>query len=261
MTAPGAATSSAVTTDHSEITPTPCKLRIYFAWKENNDPMYLKVQHLLESNIDEPTDADVDAAAEFYCDLDAPKAVPRLPSPATPVDPAPHSPLPAASPTLFVDDGIDEAEPPGLHESEDEEAVAAIFMDDPDDTDDKIIDYLVMSGADPSEARDRVHVMPGEPSTTFIEMYGRGSTNLEAKNSRRQLGLRGIGALDLRTTKPDGTAWDLTKRSDRRAARDLISTENPDWVIGSPPCTAFSQWNIGMNYRKMLKWEVDAAIA
>ena len=181
------------------------------------------------------------ATAEFECDLDAPKAVPRLPSPATPVGPAPQSPLPAASPTLFVDDWIDEAEPPGLHESEDEEAVADIFMDDPDDTEDKMIDYLVMSGADPTGARDRIHVMLEKPSTTFIEMHGCGSINLEANNSRRQLGLRGIGALYLRTAKPDGTAWDFTKRSDRRAARDLIYTDNPDWVIGSPPCTAFSQ--------------------
>ena len=169
------------------------------------------------------------------------------------------------SPKSFIaDDGIDGPEPPGFVESEDEAAVADIFMDDPDDledTEDKMLDFLIMSGADPTEARDKVHVMLGKPSTTFIEMYGRGSINLEANNSRRQLGLTGIGALDLRTTKSDGTAWDFTKRSDRRAARELVSTQNPDWVIGSPPCTPFSQWNIGMNYRKMPKSKVDAAIA
>ena len=60
--------------------------------------------------------------------------------------------------------------------------------------------------------------MMGKPPTTFVEMYGRGSINLEANNSRRNLGLKGIGALDLRTTKPDGTPWDFTKRSDRRIA-------------------------------------------
>ena len=232
----------------------PCKLRIYFAWKENNDPKYLRVKHLLEPDADEPTDANVLAAAEFEYDHDAPNAIPQLPNPPTPVDPAPQSP------TSFVaDDGIYEPELPGLV-PENEDDVADIFMDDPDDSEDKMVDYLVLAGADPTEARDRVHVMLGKPSTTFIEMYGRGSINLEANNSRRQLGLRGIGALDLRTTKPDGTAWDFTKRSDRRAARDMISTENPDWVIGSPPCTPFSQWNIGINHRKMPKSKVDAAI-
>jgi hypothetical protein len=232
-----------------------CKMRIYFAWKENKDPKYLKVKHLLEPSADEPTDADVLAAADFEYDHDAPHAAPHVPNPPNPVGPAPQSP------TSFVADaGVDEPEPPCLL-SANEDDIHDVFMDGPDDSVDNMVDYLVLSGADPAEARDRVNVMLGNPPTTFIEMYGRGSINLEANNSRRQLGLRGIGALDLRTTKPDGTAWDFTKRSDRREARDLIATENPDWVIGSPPCTAFSQWNIGINHRKMPKSKVDDALS
>ena len=233
-----------------------CKMRIYFAWKEHDDPKYLKVKHLLEPSADEPTAADdLDVVAlELGPDV-VPNAAPQFPSPSTPVGPPPPSP-----PPIVADDGIDGPEHPGLA-PEDENDVADIFMDSPDDAADNMVDYLVLSGADPNEARDRVNVMLGKPSTTFIEMYGRGSINLEANNSRRQLGLRGIGALDLRTTKPDGTPWDFTKRSDRRTARDLISAEDPDWIIGSPPCTAFSQWNIGINHRKMPKEKVDAAIA
>ena len=30
-----------------------------------------------------------------------------------------------------------------------------------------------------------------------------------------------------------------------------IRTLKPTWVIGSPPCTAFSIWNVGINYKKM----------
>ena len=59
-----------------------CKLRIYFAWKETNDPKCLKVKHLLESTADEPADADVLEAT----DLDSSHAVD--PAPSTPVGPA-----------------------------------------------------------------------------------------------------------------------------------------------------------------------------
>ena len=42
-------------------------------------------------------------------------------------------------------------------------------------------------------------------------------------------------------------------------ARDLIDSQDPDWLIGSPPCTAFSLWNVGINYRKMDPVKVEAA--
>ena len=84
-----------------------------------------------------------------------------------------------------------------------------------------------------------------------MEVYGGGSINEHANSSRRNLGIQGVGALDLRTTKPDGSSWDFTKRADRRMARELIDQENPDWLIGSPPCTSFSLWNQAMNFPKM----------
>ena len=57
---------------------------------------------------------------------------------------------------------------------------------------------------------------------TFLELYGRGSIVEAAQGSRRHLGVQGIGALDLRTCKPDGTAWNFSKRSDRALARELV---------------------------------------
>ena len=242
-----------------------CRLRIYDCWKENSDPKYQRVRHLLEpaDGVADDAASNVLAAAEFDHDHDAPNVwtpPPDLLGESQPVTPPgrpwdkPDESPPKVVPNVAFSEDVSE------HEPEDEDAVADIFMDEDEDSE-MVVNYLIMSGADPSEARDRVHVMLGKPPTTFIEMYGRGSINLEANNSRRHLGLSGIGALDLRTTKSDGSPWDFTKRVDRRAARDLIAVENPDWIIGSPPCTAFSQWNIGINHRKMDKSKVDAAIA
>ena len=118
------------------------------SWKENNDPKYVKVKHILEPDVDEPTAtataADVLAAAEFEYDHDNPHAVPP-----TPVGPtgAPRTPT-----SFIVDPGVDEPKPPGLNDSRDEDAVADIFMDDPEDTAERMVDYLVMSGADPTDA-------------------------------------------------------------------------------------------------------------
>ena len=45
--------------------------------------------------------------------------------------------------------------------------------------------------------------------STLIEMYGPGGITREANGARRDLNVVGLGACDLRTTKPDGTAWDF----------------------------------------------------
>ena len=81
-----------------------------------------------------------------------------------------------------------------------------------------MIDYLVITGADPVEAKSKVYSMLGRKLTTFMEIYGRGSINETANQARRDLGMKGIGALDLRTTKANGGPWNFTLRSDRREA-------------------------------------------
>ena len=80
------------------------------------------------------------------------------------------------------------------------------------------------------------------------------------KSSPAHLNLEGLRALDLRTQKPNGNPWDFTIRADRRLARELIDRDQPDWLIGSPPCTAFNIWNYAMNYPKMDKEKVRAAV-
>ena len=44
-------------------------------------------------------------------------------------------------------------------------------------------------------------------------------------------------------------------------ARGVIYIQDPDWLIGLPPCTSFSIWNYAMNHHKMDKANVQAAVA
>ena len=120
-----------------------CKLRIYLAWKENRGPKYMKVKHLVETDAAEPPDSDVLLAAEFAHNHDNPNAAPGSPQPVTPKS---SVPLRAASPALDGPCGVNgELEPDGFMERENEDDVADIFMDDPEDTEDKMVVYLVMS--------------------------------------------------------------------------------------------------------------------
>ena len=48
-----------------------------------------------------------------------------------------------------------------------------------------------------------------DQTPSFIEVYGRGKLLDAAHGCRRNLGLRGFAALDLRTCKPDATAWNV----------------------------------------------------
>jgi hypothetical protein len=54
-----------------------------------------------------------------------------------------------------------------------------------------------------------------------------------------------------------GVAWDFTRPSDRKRAWDRLRAEKPFLVVGSPPCTMFSQLQLNLNAKKMgkVKWE------
>ena len=53
-------------------------------------------------------------------------------------------------------------------------------------------------------------------------------------------GLRGGFSLDLTAPDPNGQVWDFAKRSCREKARQLMRLQKPYLLIGSPPCTAWS---------------------
>ena len=111
---------------------------------------------------------------------------------------------------------------------------------------------LIGAGNDAVAAAQIVDRIFGvQHATTFMEMYGQGSLVSEANNKRRSLNLRGLNEFYLRTLKPNGTPWIFNDRADRHLAQKMVDEDDPDWIVGSPPCTAFSIWNRQMNYRKM----------
>ncbi len=69
-------------------------------------------------------------------------------------------------------------------------------------------------------------------------------------------GLVAGSCFDLQVDKA-GVAWDFTRPSDRRRAWDQLRAEKPFLVVGSPPCTMFSQLQLNLNAKKMgkVKWE------
>ena len=110
------------------------------------------------------------------------------------------------------------------------------------------------------EQQQLVHAI-SEVKPTFMELYGRGKLVEASHGCRRNLNVAGLDALDLRTCKADGTAWDFNLSSDRQEAIELIKKLKPTWVIGSPPCTAFSRLNLGLNFPKMQPEVVKQKVA
>ena len=122
-----------------------------------------------------------------------------------------------------------------------------------------LADCLQSMGINAISATRFVQKLHHKPSRTFMEFYGAGGLCKTAQR-RRSLNIDGLRALDLRTHKPDGTAWDFRRREDRDLAIHLVKTLKPLVVIGSPPCTAFSNWNTHLNFANMQAHKSDEII-
>ena len=72
-------------------------------------------------------------------------------------------------------------------------------------------------------------------------------------------GLRGGFSLDLTAPSPDGTVWDFSRHDCRRRALELVQSQRPYLLIGSPPCTAFSNLQNLNRCRPGGNEKVDAA--
>ena len=117
------------------------------------------------------------------------------------------------------------------------------------------IDALLALGVEPVDATRFVRkCMLHSAAVTFHEAYGRGGLSEEARKST--LDIKGLRTLDFACTREDGSHWDFSRASDRKEALELLERDDPDWVVGSPPRTAFSMLNVGLNYPKMDKEEV-----
>ena len=71
----------------------------------------------------------------------------------------------------------------------------------------------------------------------------------------------GLNALDLRTCMKDGTPWNFDLREHRQMAKQMVIDLKPTWLIGSPPCTAYSRLNWNWNFPKMDQARVQEKIA
>ena len=56
----------------------------------------------------------------------------------------------------------------------------------------------------------------------------------------RCMGLHPGYALDLTVRRANGDYWDFTRVADRLEAKELLMTDRPLLLVGSPVCTAFS---------------------
>ena len=231
-----------------------CRLRFYLQYKETNHPKWRAVKHLFDDKGDEKAKSD------------GQPPTPRS-SPAKELfEQAPASPRHSNEPNSVLDQEemqVDRAIAESMAEQEEDMApselneadIADLFCDSPDsnmdDPDATMEGALLMAGVSKAKAKGVARAMlQGSPPSSFVEVYGKSIYDYSLM-SRRNLNVEGLRSFDIRSLKPDGTPWDFCRRSDRKLARRLIAEADPDWVIGAPPCTAFSIWNHGINFKKM----------
>ena len=106
--------------------------------------------------------------------------------------------------------------------------------DDDDAASVHLVMALVKSGVEYDLAKKKVKHMLSPTEGTFLELYGRGGSTDEANGARRDLNIKCLGALDLRTRKANGSMWDFRRRANRREALEMVDKLKPSFVIGSP---------------------------
>ena len=227
-----------------------CRLRIYLHYGETEHPKWKRYKHLLEPGAAaRPAVPDDTAAENEELVADAEDVLPG-PFEAAQVHPTAQSEQEVEhdEPNQQAGEFWDWEEHLG-----DSSVLDGMADDDDDDMPDEsaMVDALLLAGADTDVAEAFAKVMMNQISTaTFMEVFGRGEICKAANITRRNLNIQGLCAMDLRTVKEDGNPWDFSRAADRRLARQKVLGEKPDWIIGSPPCTVFCQWNAYMNYPK-----------
>ena len=107
----------------------------------------------------------------------------------------------AAADVAFTDRTMDD------HEDD----AAMIFSDFDDDAENSMAMALTMAGVPEERAKVVAYSMNQRlPAQTFVEVYGR-SIRDQSLVTRRNLNIKGLDAMDLRTTKPDGEPWNFRK--------------------------------------------------
>ena len=237
------------TKHHSE----DCRFRIYDEWETSNDPKWMLLGKQLEKHYpkDEIREGEIDAEghqrlpevlAEESRDMEVREQVTNhepdtADAPSMADDPLPSEPM--------SDDG-----PPSLVDDDDTPTLEQVS--------DIMIDALTLAGVRERTAREYASaaVRHERDSPTCVEVYGRGNIVAAANGPHKSLNVEGLSALDLAITKSNGEHWDFSRRSHRDAARKMVAGLEPTWLIGSPPCTAFSSWQY-VNYALLPPEEVE----
>ena len=250
---------------------TECRLRIYCDFQRTNHPKWQAVKHLFYDEASPKfsagqVDAEGAAATPKALDgsniLEYPMDEPNSARDQEHQEPVPDGHGDAMDEDLEVnhEDAMDEETINNAYDDVPEDDVAELFMDDDEGMDvQQMASCLCMAGAQKHVADEHAGKMFAfkDPSAaTFMEVYGKSIFD-QAQIARRSLNVQGLGALDLRTTKPDGSPWNFCLREDRKLARQMIERQNPDWIVGAPPCTPFSIWNHGINFKRMDKSKVE----
>ena len=258
--------------NHSE----ECRLRIYQSMRNASDSKLGKAKHLGMESKDLLDEEPVrKPAASEPLAFEPVEIVEQLPVPNRPVSLGPKIDDQDIDDAFLGNDattGLDDHNPVDVDFDRDREVAEQVVdmnedsemsMDaDMDMGDDGSYDAMVSTlqtlGVSAVNAvRFSKSVNKAKPATTLIAAYGRGGLSDLANRRRRSLNVKGLAALDLRTYKPSGGTWDFTKKSDQKEALGLVDKYEPEFIIGSPPCTDWSSWNIGINHRKMDPMEVE----
>ena len=120
----------------------------------------------------------------------------------------------------------------GADQSEEEECDPRNLLD-PVDEHRSLMETLMSLGVDQGTATKKVS-----------ELYSPPRVTREAQR-RPALGISGLRAFDLSTAHPEGGNWNQILKEHRDLATRICEDDDPDWLIGPPPCTDFSvlgQW-------------------
>ena len=199
-----------------------CRTRIYLQWEEHHDPKFEAIKHLLPPA---QTREPVHGEKEEEVVIPPPTPVAHEPPDiATPIEPNANMDQDVHDwhwehfnmPSDDEGDGYNDADIPGLIADDDEEMQEAAQQDT-----EAMVDALLLAGVDPNAAKTyaKRFVCPVnskmmkeknniDSSATFIEVFGSGNICRQANKVRRNLNLKGLAAMDLRTLRENGTPWD-----------------------------------------------------
>ena len=159
----------------------------------------------------------------------------------------------------LIDDTIEFLHEMDAQQTPDVPAVSQILevTDEADDNNSDIQDYVALQdvlqvlGVSAVDATRFICSISGKSDASFIEVYGQGRLAEMANQEYGHLNIKGLDAFDLTVRKPNGDFLDFSLRQIREEAEAIVRMTKPEWLIGCPPCRAFSILNQNLNLQRM----------